>query len=198
MQILKSADLEEALRLNGLKAFTVKDVCRLTGKKPNYVYLMLSKSKLFPRIQNGLYCIKSATPFEVASRIAVPSYISLISAFSYYELVEQIPNTIKVITSKRHKAIQNAQGMRIEFKRVSANMLYGYRLEHGVSIADPEKALIDAFYLNEDAQYAGEAITNGINNNILVKGKLLSYAKRCNTKSVWARINKLVQEYDWR
>ncbi len=193
---MKGTELEEALKLNGLHVFTVKDVCRLTGKRPSYVYLMLSKSKLFSRIEKGLYCLKDTSPFEAASNIVVPSYISLLSALSYYGLVEQVPNIIKVVTTKRHKPLDDVQGMRVEFRSVSRKMLYGYRLDHGVSIAEPEKALVDAFYLNEDEHYAKEALSNGMSIGSISKEKLLKYAKMCGVKAVQKKISKLVNGND--
>jgi len=83
---MKNYELEEELRLNGLGVFTPKDVARLTLKPINYIYLLLHKSKRFIRIEKGLYCLKGTDPLAVASSIATPSYISLISALAITSL----------------------------------------------------------------------------------------------------------------
>lgn len=190
---MKTEVLENELRLNGLNVFTVKDVARLTGKPINYVYLLLSKSKRFVRVQNGLYSLSNTDPLEIASRILSPSYISLISAFNYYELIDQVPKVIKVITNRRHAAIENIMGLRIEFKSVKSSMFYGYFRQHNISIAEIEKAVVDSSYLLEDMQYLDEVIENLKDNRKLNINKLLDYAERCGVNSVYVRVKRLVE-----
>ncbi len=191
---MKVEALEQELKLNGLSIFTPKDVARLTGKRLNYIYLILSKSNRFVRIQNGLYCLTNTDPFNIASRIVSPSYISLISAFSYYKLIDQVPYIIKVMINKRHASIDSVMGMRIEFKSIKREMLYGYNNVHNISIADPEKAIVDSLYLLEDTQYVKEAIANANERSMINKGKLLGYAKKCGIRRVYAEIEKLVEK----
>jgi len=189
---MKSYELEEELRLNGLSVFTPKDVARLTLKPINYIYLLLHKSKRFIRIEKGLYCLNGTDPLAVASYIATPSYISLISAFSYYKLIDQVPRVIKVVTSKRHKQLE-VMGTLIEFKSVKRSMLYGYRREHGIAIAEIEKAVVDSLYLLEDTQYLDEAVSNAISSNSFDKSKLLDYAKSTGKSTVYKRAKSLVK-----
>jgi predicted transcriptional regulator of viral defense system len=191
---MKSEDLELELKLNGLDVFTPKDVGRITGKRMNYVYLMLSKSKRFLRMQNGLYYVKGTDPLRIASAVLHPSYISLISAFSYYKLIDQVPNSIKVITSKRHRDIKSIEGMRIEFRSIKRDMLYGYSRKHDVSVADVEKAIVDSLYLLEDMQYIDEAKENAMETGILDPEKLLLYAEKSGVKSVYSKAKRLVQK----
>lgn len=190
---MKSEELEQELKLNGLDIFTPKDVARITGKRLDYVYLVLSKSRRFLRVQNGLYCLSGTDPFRIASAISHPSYISLISAFAYYKLIDQIPNSIKVIAGKRHSGVELASGTRIEFRSVKGGMLYGYSRKHGVSIADVEKAIIDSLYLLEDTQYIGEAMENAKDAGMLDDEKLLFYAEKSGVKAVYSNVKKLVQ-----
>ena len=191
---MKSEELEQELKLNGLDIFTPKDVARITGKRLNYVYLALSKSKRFLRIQNGLYCVNGTDPFRIASAILHPSYVSLISAFGYYKLIDQVPSTIKVMTGKRHSSIELFSGTRIEFRSVKKEMLYGYSRKHDVSIADIEKAIVDSLYLLEDTQYISEAMENANDAGIFDAEKLLLYAEKSGAKSVYSKAKKLVQK----
>ena len=188
---MKSYELEEELRLNGLSVFTPKDVARLTSKPINYIYLLLHKSKRFIRIEKGLYCLKGTDPLGVASSIATPSYISLISAFSYYKLIDQVPRVIKVVTSKRHKQLE-VMGTRIEFKSVKRHMLYGYRREHSIAIAEIEKAVVDSLYLHEDMQYLNEVIGNAISSDSFNSKKLVDYAKKTGKHVVFEKAKLLV------
>jgi predicted transcriptional regulator of viral defense system len=190
---MKMSDIVSELKLRGLRIFRIGDVVRLTGKSKDYVYLLLSKSKLVFRVQNGLYYLPDADPLEIASNIVKPSYISLISAFAHYGLVDQIPNVIKVITTKRHRKLENIQNMAIEFKSVKENMLYGYGSDRGIVIADVEKAIIDSLYLNEDTHYLNEVIKNLEKNGELDTSKLIKYSKRCGKESVAKKADILLK-----
>lgn len=190
---MKSEELEQELKLNGLDIFTPKDVARITGKRLNYVYLSLSKSKRFLRIQNGLYCVNGTDPFRIASAVLHPAYVSLISAFGYYKLIDQVPNSIKVIASKRHSGMELVSGTRIEFRSVKNGMLYGYSRKHDVSIADVEKAIVDSLYLLEDTQYISEVMENATEMGMLDIERLLLYAEKSGVKSVYSKAKKLVR-----
>jgi len=190
---MKNYELEEELRLSGLNVFTPKDVARLTLKPINYVYLMLHKNKRLVRIEKGLYCLQGTDPMVIASYLMTPSYISLISAFSYYKLIDQVPRTIKVVTGKRHAPL-DIIGTRIEFRSVKKGMLYGYRREHNIAIADIEKAIVDSLYLLEDTQYLEEVISNASASGSFDAGKLISYAKKSGKHIVYERAKLLVEK----
>lgn len=188
------SEIIKELRLHGLNVFNINDVARLTGKNRNYLYLILSKSKTVGRAQNGLYYLDGTDPFEIASRIAVPSYISLISAFSYYKVIDQAPRVIKLISTKRHKTVKNLRGVEVEVKTLKKSMFYGYHRERGIVIADLEKAVVDSLYLNEDARYLREVIANGLEGNQFGLNKLKDYTLRSGSKSVIKRAEKLSEE----
>ncbi len=190
---MRVQEVIKELKLNGLSVFNVNDVSRITGKGKNYLYLLLSKSRLVARAQNGVYYLPDTDPMEVASYIATPSYISLISAFGYYKLIDQIPNVVKVITTKRHGEMEKVQGTRIVFKTTKREMLYGYHREHNISIADIEKAVVDSIYFNEDIRYIKEVIKNGIKAGIFDLGKLEVYAKTSRSKSLLEKVNGVLR-----
>lgn len=181
------------LKASGLSTFKVSDAARLTGKSKDYVYLILSKSKRFHRVQNGIYYIDGAEPLAIASSIVPISYISLASAFSYYGLIDQIPKAIKVITIHRHKPIGDVQGMRVEFKTVKRKMIYGYGVAKAVSIAEPEKAIVDSLYLNEDTRYLQEVLRNATASKSIDADKLMEYAKRSGVGTVIRKAKSLLE-----
>lgn len=190
---MKMADITNELKLNGLRVFRIGDVARLIGKSRGYAYLLLSKSKLVQRAQNGIYYLPDTDPLEIASNILKPSYISLISAFAHYELIDQIPNVVKIVTIKRHKDIENVQNMKIEFKTVKEDMLYGYVSDRGIAIAEIEKAIIDSLYLGEDTRYLNEVIGNLAKEGKLDAVKLMKYSRRCGKKSVAKKVGMLLK-----
>jgi predicted transcriptional regulator of viral defense system len=91
-------------------------------------------------------------PLLVASRLALPSYISLWYALGHHGMTLQVPHEIAVLTTMRtfRKGI-DFMGTRIAFIRIAPRHLFGFEklavkgLE--VFMATPEKALVDAVLL---------------------------------------------------
>ena len=167
---MKTSEFNEYLSRNNIHVFTIADAARIIGKSRAYTSLFLFRNKALRLAERGIYYTKDATEYEIASNIVYPSYISLISSLRFHNLTEQIPNTIYVVTTKRHKPIGDINGYRIEFKNVKKGMMFGYRKIDGAFVADPEKAIIDMVYLNLFNEYADEAIEgNKVNLSTLSK-----------------------------
>jgi len=167
---MKTSEFNEYLSRNNIHVFTIADAAKIIGKSRAYTSLFLFRNKALRLAERGIYYTKDATEYEIASNIVYPSYISLISSLRFHNLTEQIPNTIYVVTTKRHKPIGDINGYRIEFKNVKKGMMFGYRKIDGAFVADPEKAIIDMVYLNLFNEYADEAIEgNKVNLSTLSK-----------------------------
>ncbi len=87
--------------------------------------------------------------YVVASNILWPCYISGWAALRYYNLTEQLPNMIEIVTSKkRRKRELLFQGMKLKFITTTPRLMFGFvkyiRNEKEVYVAEPEKALVDA------------------------------------------------------
>ena len=65
--------------------------------------------------------------------------------------------------------------------------MYGYSKVDGAMVADPEKALVDMFYLGMFEEYAEEAIESG---KVSWK-KLLMFAELSGSKSLVKRVGRL-------
>jgi predicted transcriptional regulator of viral defense system len=177
-------DVINELKLSGLSVFTARDVSRLTGKSLAYAYLFVSKSRLVERVEKGLYAVPGTDPFEIASSIMSPAYISLASAFSYYRLITQLPMKIKIVSNRRHRPIKNVGGFDVEFRHVKKSMMYGYYRKSNVVIAYVEKAVIDALYFNEDIKYIDEAIESARSEGSLDDARLRRYASQSGSKKI--------------
>ena len=190
---MRDLEISKMLRLSGLRVFKIADLERLTGKGKDYLYLFISKSREIKRVQNGIYYLAGTDRAEIASSICRPSYISLAYALMYYGAIDQVIGTIKVVTGKRHRKIQNAYGITIEFKTVKKILLYGYRRIGGVVIADPEKAVVDALYLGEDLKYAKEALANLHAEGRINLDKLRRYAELTGKRSVMSSLESMIK-----
>ena len=92
--------------------------------------------------------------FRLANLGQSPSYISLATALSYYELTTQLQqNFFESMALKRTKVIQ-LNGNAFRYTKIDSSLYFGFRKEKGFFMATPEKALLDAFYLMSYARYS--------------------------------------------
>jgi len=140
--------------LNTLKKypiFNLLTIQKITKKDKPYSRLLiyrLKKKKLIYKIEKDKYTL-SKDPFLIASRIIWPSYISCFSALRYYNLTEQLPQIIQIITTKkRRKRVLTFQKTKIKFITIKQRYFFGFNKVHyenfEIFTAEPEKALIDA------------------------------------------------------
>ncbi|MBM3233815.1 hypothetical protein FJZ19_01845 [Candidatus Pacearchaeota archaeon] len=137
--------------LSRYPVFNIKILKELTGKSREYAKLIayrLKKESLIYEIERNKYASQK-DPLIMASNIIWPSYISLWSSLRYYNLTEQLPKDVFVITTRaRKKRIINLENSRIIFIRINPKYFFGYNKEiyngFDVFIAEKEKALIDS------------------------------------------------------
>lgn len=171
---MKTVDLAELLRAYKFCVFTVNDAARIAAKKTRYISLILSRNKkYFGRIERGKYYLKEATIYEIASGVLSPSYVSRVSALRYYNLISQMPSVVNVIASVQHKPL-GLLGYTIVFSKLPRERMFGYGKDEGAMIAEPEKAIVDSLYMNDDYSYVREAVA-ALGASLRVE-KLMRYA----------------------
>ncbi len=182
---------------NQLPVFSIDDATKILHKPKSHVWLFLHrcmKNGLIGRVERGLYYVSArANEYEIASNVVQPSYISMVSALSYYGLTTQIPRVVYVVSTKRHKPIKNVQGFDIVFKRIKKTLLFGYCKKSGgnVFMADPEKAIVDIFYFNDVNDLDEDALKRPPRIDI---NRLLLYAMKSGKKSVIVGVAKLLSD----
>lgn len=120
----------------------------------------VKKGSLF-RIKNNLYISRenwlTATPAEkyyLSNIIQVPSYISLSTAITYYELSTQLyQETFEAISQKR--SIRYAvQSTMFRYHKLRTKYYQGFVRTNGYFMATPEKALADILYYTSLGRYS--------------------------------------------
>jgi predicted transcriptional regulator of viral defense system len=184
-----------------MSVFSINDATKILRKPREYTWLFLSrciKQNKLGKAERGVYYLKErSNEYEIASGIVTPSYISLVSALAYYGLTTQIPNTVYVVSTKRHRAVKGAMGYDIVFKHIAKGMMFGYHKEASgnISVADPEKAIVDIYYFND---------VNDLDETMLDKpsridvGRLAEYALRSGRKTVISRTAELLDEHGYK
>ena len=132
--------------------FNIADLEKIMGLKNRpslYVTLnRLTAAGVLERLHRGVYRL-SLRPLDaarVANQLYRPSYLSFESALSRYGILSQVPYAVTFATSRRSKKM-NLGGIMIEFRQLRADLFFGYILENGIYLAEPEKALLDELYL---------------------------------------------------
>jgi predicted transcriptional regulator of viral defense system len=178
----------EFLEKKHINVFSVNDAARIIGKPPHYTTIFLSRNKNIRRAARGVYYVRNADEYEIASSIVYQSYISLISALRFHNLTDQMPNIIYVLSDKRHAPISNLSGYSVKFIKIRKDLMEGYSRIDGAFVADPEKAVVDMLYLNMFTEYAEEAVETGK----LDANKLIKYAQLTGKRSIINRIGGLL------
>lgn len=119
------------------------------------------KKGMLVRIMRGLYTqteklrhLEQKELFIIANFLQVPSYVSLMTALSYYGLTTQIQrNFFESISIKRTKRFE-VEEFTFNYAKVMPELYYGFEKREGVFIAQPEKALLDSFYLASIGRYS--------------------------------------------
>ena len=154
MEKLNLLQVEQTLREKGVFLFTPLDFQRLFGvsffSSKNFIHRHISTG-LFIKARNGLYVFTENRPskFALANKLYEPSYISFETALSYYHV---IPESIYTVFSATTKASRNFDALDTQYTyhRIKRDLFFDYRVEKidgiTVSIAEPEKALVDYLY----------------------------------------------------
>ena len=166
---MKKIDLIK--ELEKYPVFNLKILREIINKDRNYAKIViyrLKKDNLIFEIEKDKYTtLKEA--IVVASNLIWPSYLSCWTALRYYNLTEQLPKNIFVITTKsRKKRTLEFNNSQIIFIKAKTQYFFGYNKEHygnfDIFIAKKEKAIIDSLYFKQiSLSEIYEVIKNSLN-----------------------------------
>lgn len=188
--------------------FTPQDIRRIFNLSTRQSYNLLrqmQKQSFIYNLQKGKYLLtefdslNKYSIYTIASNLYYPSYISFISALSFYQLTDQLSKTIflTVVISKPKFILQNTT---LQFVKLSSNRFFGYRKEQNQEdeffIAEPEKAILDCLFL---PYYSGGLpVIFGALNNLkpIDTQKLIEYALKMKSKILLKRLGFLLEKLD--
>ena len=154
---------ERILRKITKPFFTLDEVAFALDLKPESAAVLCNryvKKGLLTRLKRGLYArtetlanLGQVELFQIANFLQVPSYISLATALSYYGLTTQVQRKFfESICVKRTKTFDRG-GLSFRYIKINPRLYRGFKRDKGVFIALPEKAILDAFYLDSMGRY---------------------------------------------
>ncbi len=181
------------IRSSGMFVFRIGDVVRLTGLSRQSIKVMLHRhvrDGWMWRVTRGVYSI-TTNPMVVATSIVHPSYLSFTTAYHHHGVIEQMPHTLTVATSRGRKALETEVGA-VSFVQVRPGLVFGFMKESysdgEATIAELEKAVVDSVYLPRHAAFVDtiEAVRS------CDVDKLEAYAERSGIEVVRRRVGLLV------
>lgn len=172
------------------RLFTLSDLADAMGIQRSSAKVFCSRyvaQGLLIRLKKNLYMrsedwgrLQTTDLFGIANRLQVPSYISLTSALSYHEVTTQVqPGYLESITQKRTVQYE-VEGIVFSYTRVQQTLYFGFEKVDGIFMASPEKALLDAMYLQSLGRYSLDMAA-------LDMGKI--------RRDEWARLKKAFPNY---
>ena len=144
--------------------FTAQDVAEAYKISPASSHVLCSRyvqKGVFIRLKQNFYILSSRKEslqakekFRIANILQVPSYISLMTALSFFEITTQVQqNYIESIAIKRSRQF-DTQGGFFQFYKIAPALYKDFAPMDGFFIASKEKAFLDCAYLSSFGKYS--------------------------------------------
>jgi hypothetical protein len=110
------------------------------------------------RVRRGLYadCLNGYRPEIVGQRWLGPSYLSTETALDRHQLCQTGILTYTYVTTRliarRRHACRTLESHTFLYRHLASHLFFGYRMQEGVRLADPEKAVLDFLYFSRKNQ----------------------------------------------
>lgn len=184
--------------LEGYVVFDTNTVRNIIKKDLSYTRLFLHRLKRsgnILQVERNRYTVHKDA-FLVASRITWPSYISLWSALRFYNLTEQIPHSVWVVTTRKRRTKEiRFIGTDISFVLTKPKYFFGFKKIDfrgcEIFVADPEKSIIDGILFRRiSVSEIFSILKAGL--RTLNVNRLLSYAVKTENKALIKRLGFLL------
>ena len=211
----RMAQLLTALHDRSQTTFTLRDVEKITGLRPNLASSLLHKAAnrgLVSRLKRGVFVIVpaelgsateySGNPYLVARQLAgeAPYFISHASAMELHRMVTQ-PQLVVFASSTRRIPSRTLQGTEFRFVLVKRAQLFGttkhwVTKQEFVDVSDLERTVIDGL---RQPEYCGGvadvAKALWMRHRDMQTAKLVDYALRLRVGAVTRRLGYLLDLY---
>ncbi|MFW6130930.1 MAG: type IV toxin-antitoxin system AbiEi family antitoxin domain-containing protein [Atribacterota bacterium] len=144
--------------------FTYQDIARTLSISNDSARVLASryvKQDYLIRLKNNYYIFKEKwdrlnhiEKMKIANIIQVPSYISLMTALSYYEITTQVQQNYFESISIFRSFSKEVNDVTFNYSKIKNQYYFGFKKDNGIFIASAEKALVDALYLTNLGKYS--------------------------------------------
>ena len=196
-------DFREALKI--FTVFSVDDIRRIDNRfnvrrlvewqDKGYIKKIIRGHYIFANLE-----LNENVLFEIANRIYSPSYISFEMALSFYHMIPESVYGLTSATSRKTKVFKTKIGDFI-YRTIQPRLLFGYKLIDCIGrrfkVAEPEKALLDYFYLNtsikSEDDFAEMRIDREQYLTYVDENRLLAYINEFRQKRLSKRVKSFME-----
>jgi predicted transcriptional regulator of viral defense system len=180
-----------------LKQFEGFDTRRLVEwQKKEYILKLINKYYTWPQKP-----VSESRLFFTANQLCHHSYVSLWSALRWYGFIPEGVYQLFSVSSKQTHHFDTVLG-RFNYHHIKPEFLFGYvpqRVENReFLIAEPEKALLDTFYLSPDLKTALDLEAMRLNLDLIAEScsveKLTAFAEAIHNKRVSKLTSLLIKQ----
>lgn len=189
---------------------TVVKILNLSSKEASRVLSRWCKNGWLYRVKRGIYIpvpIDSTSsniileePFVIAESIYHPGYIGGFSAIKYWDLSEQIIETVYYFSTKQLKERNPIYGsIKFKIKTIKNDKMFGTKtIWYGskkVKVSDPTKTIVDI--LDDPKLVGGMTVVYDIFNEYIETEycdyeMLINYVDRMNNKTIFKRLGFMI------
>jgi len=119
-----------------------------------------TKSGLFVRLKKDFYCLAQNWQnytidqyLQLANLMQVPSYISFMTALSYYEVTTQVQRNFYESAAQKRSISFDIKGTVFAYYKLKKEYYFDFLRQANIFISTKEKAFIDAVYLYSFGKY---------------------------------------------
>jgi predicted transcriptional regulator of viral defense system len=190
-----------------LKSFTVFSYADILKIDPSFDRRRLvewQNKNYIKKLRNRFYTfidteINEDTLYYISNLIYKPSYVSLESALSYYNLIPEAVYLTTGISTRKTNSFDTPVG-NFSYRSIREDLFFGYNLvrmgNHTVRIANPEKTLLDYLYLNslnEIHEIEAMRINKFVANELINPDRLHQYMSLYRSGIMEKRIQHLME-----
>jgi len=183
--------VRQRLKLHNLEIFTTQEFINVFGMSRSVASVKLTRYKqagylISPR--RSVYYLMGEVDdkYKIANKVYAPSYISLDSALSKYDLIPETVYTLTSVTTKATREFTDDQAV-YRYYRIKKQAFIGYHKEGDTLFADPEKAVVDYLYF---VSQGDRQLNDRLNVAKIDKNKVLYYAEFFKNK----KLNTLIEQ----
>ncbi len=143
--------------------FSSADLAAILQIKPNSAKVLASryaKSGLFLRLKKNFYCLTQNWQhytleqfLQLANLIQVPSYISFMTALSFYEVTTQVQRNFYESAAQKRSTGFDIKGTLFAYYKLKREYYFDFTRQGNMFISTKEKAFVDAVYLYSFGKY---------------------------------------------
>jgi predicted transcriptional regulator of viral defense system len=182
----------QRLRVPAVTTADAAAVLGLTIGAASHALRRLSAAGLLTPVRRGLWALGAhPDPLALAGYVTAPypNYLSLQTALHHHGMIEQIPASTYLVSLARGALVRTSIGS-YSVHHVQPAFFDGFELlPGGISMAHPEKALVDFFYLSPTRSRLFTALPELELPRTFKRGDAREWARRIPS----SRLRKLVQ-----